>query len=476
MKFSRKNIFLLIIIFLIIGSFIIYRSLNISIANVQPELQYKKQEKVGDNLLALYLKKFVPNNIKQFAKDTLFVFKKVSVLEKQVQMQDGIITELNNQKRYFEFFSNKSFVEKKKLGNTDLIFTKYNSKLFEAISSRSYIDYDDKYLFLINENGILSYASINEIKKNKVIFNIIDSNIDEFILKKPSVKNLLIKENKIYISFVKEINEKCFTNAILVGNKEFGKILFKEFINLNECQPSLDVQAGGNLSEYNENNILMTIGDYSNPSNWKNGKTQSLESTIGKIISINENSKDYKILSMGHRNSQGLYYDKDDKIIYSTDHGPQGGDEINLNFSPDEKVKNYGWPISSYGEHYGFPDADNKEYYELAPLNKSHSKFGFIEPLFYFVPSIAITQIVKTNDFINIPNKNIIYVSALGSKINEGDLSIHQFILNKNFEIDTHNILPIGERIRDFIYIKKTNKIIMTLDTTNSLGILEIDN
>ena len=54
---------------------------------------------------------------------------------------------------------------------------------------------------------------------------------------------------------------------------------------------------------------------------------------------------EYKILSMGHRNSQGLYYDKEHNIIYSTDHGPQGGDEINVNTSPDGEIKNYGWGI-----------------------------------------------------------------------------------------------------------------------------------
>ena len=170
-----------------------------------------------------------------------------------------------------------------------------------------------------------------------------------------------------------------------------------------------------------------------------------------------------------------MYYDKEEDIIYSTDHGPQGGDEINLNTSPEGEIKNYGWPISSYGEHYGFPDADNSELYALAPLNKSHSKYGFIEPLYYFVPSIGITQIIKTNEFIRIPNKKIIYVTSLGNDIKEGDLSIHQFIINKDSKIEKHSILPVGERIRDIIYVQELNKIFMTLDSSGSIGVLEID-
>ena len=50
---------------------------------------------------------------------------------------------------------------------------------------------------------------------------------------------------------------------------------------------------------------------------------------------------------MGHRNPQGLYIDKD-KNIFSTEHGPRHGDEINLIF----ENKNYGWPKASFGTDY----------------------------------------------------------------------------------------------------------------------------
>ena len=56
---------------------------------------------------------------------------------------------------------------------------------------------------------------------------------------------------------------------------------------------------------------------------------------------------------MGHRNPQGLYYNQSKNFVLSTEHGPQGGDEINLITLLEKKIFNYGWPISSYGEHYG---------------------------------------------------------------------------------------------------------------------------
>jgi len=328
------------------------------------------------------------------------------------------------------------------------------------------------------------YASLDNIKDEKFFFKRIDTNFKDIVgadyikQHKTIVKNLLIKNNKIYVSYEKKVKDKCFTNAILVSNLKFEKIIFSEFFDTNECQPFYTASAGGNLSDYKDDKILMTIGDYKFLKDLGNGNPQNINNLIGKIISIDEKTKEYKILSMGHRNSQGLYYDKEHNVIYSTDHGPQGGDEINVNTSPDGEIKNYGWAISSYGEHYGFPNTDNSEKYKIAPLHKSHAKYGFIEPLKYFTPAIAPSQIIKTEQFIKIPNKNIIYVGALGvsHQIEEGDMSIHQFILDTDLKIEQHNIMPVGERVRDMIYIEELNKIFLFLETLGSIGMLEVDN
>ena len=52
----------------------------------------------------------------------------------------------------------------------------------------------------------------------------------------------------------------------------------------------------------------------------------------GKIISIDKNSREFDLISKGHRNPQGLFYLAEDNLIINTEHGPKGGDEINLNF------------------------------------------------------------------------------------------------------------------------------------------------
>ena len=82
-----------------------------------------------------------------------------------------------------------------------------------------------------------------------------------------------------------------------------------------------------------------------------------------------------EIWSYGHRNPQGLAWDNDNKRLWSIEHGPRGGDEINL----IEKGKNYGWPIISYG----------KEYWGPVSVGEGTHKAGMEQPVKYYVPSIA---------------------------------------------------------------------------------------
>ena len=171
---------------------------------------------------------------------------------------------------------------------------------------------------------------------------------------------------------------------------------------------------------------------------------------------------------MGHRNQQGLYYDSKEDIIFSTEHGPKGGDEINANINPNKNIiKNYGWAISSYGEHYTNPGSD---LYKIAPLNKSHKKYGFEEPIKNFTPSISITQILKVNNSTN--NDYKLLVGSMGYTKEEGDMTMHILNFNKNFEETKYNKIYIGERIRDMIDLNN-GSILLSLESTGSLGLLK---
>ncbi|MDN3594693.1 PQQ-dependent sugar dehydrogenase [Zunongwangia endophytica] len=108
-----------------------------------------------------------------------------------------------------------------------------------------------------------------------------------------------------------------------------------------------------------------------------NGKVYRLNDD-GSIPSDNpfvgqENAKE-AIYSYGHRNPQGMLLNPETGEIWVHEHGPQGGDEINI----VKAAANYGWPIVTYGENY-----------DGTPITEERSKPEFEDPIFYWLPSIA---------------------------------------------------------------------------------------
>ena len=214
-------------------------------------------------------------------------------------------------------------------------------------------------------------------------------------------------------------------------------------------------QSGGRIVKFDENHILLTVGDYRDRS-----LAQKKDSINGKTIKININNKNFEIISMGHRNQQGMFLDKTNGLILQTEHGPKGGDEINiieLEKIENQKYLNYGWPISSYGEHYRGEKGGEK--YKKFPLHKSHSQFGFIEPLKYFVPSIGISEIE------NLKGNKYVFGSMR-------DKSLYFFALENKKVVNIQRV-SVGERVRDIKF--ENNKLYLFLENTASLGIIEIN-
>ena len=162
----------------------------------------------------------------------------------------------------------------------------------------------------------------------------------------------------------------------------------------------------------------------------------------------------------GYLNS---YFDKENNFILETEHGPKGGDEVNLvdlNEINQNQVPNYGWPIASYGEHY----KNNKDTYDKYPLYKSHSEYGFIEPLIKFDSSIATSDIVKINN-----NK---YVFGSMGKSGEGYKSLYFFDLDNEKNVTNLEQVKLYERIRDLKF--KDDKLFLFLENTASIGIIDL--
>ena len=117
-----------------------------------------------------------------------------------------------------------------------------------------------------------------------------------------------------------------------------------------------------------------------------NNYSQDKNSMFGKILKIDENGN-YTIYSSGHRNPQGLFFSTNKNKIFSTEHGPSGGDELNLII----ESKNYGWPCETFGILYEYKN--NENLMNPWPIDIFNcDKIDFQKPLFSWTPSIAISQ------------------------------------------------------------------------------------
>lgn len=149
---------------------------------------------------------------------------------------------------------------------------------------------------------------------------------------------------------------------------------------------SSDFNLGASLTFAPDGTIYASVGDYYSKQNMK--LAQDLNAHVGKVVRINTDGSapadnPYtsggglpEIWSYGHRNIQGTAIHPDTGLLWTMEHGPQGGDEINR----PQKGKNYGWPIITYGE----------DYFGAGPIGDDITKkTGMEQPVYYFDPVVA---------------------------------------------------------------------------------------
>ena len=370
------------------------------------------------------------------------------------------------------------FKDKKLNGLNNYSYSKYSTDDILFTGNRgaigtAFIDFydNDKNLLIATYDGIFAYTDLNNLEKFKKINSNINSliNYERFYFHEHyGVKDIHINNKKLYVSYIGKQKDNCYDLKIIsaVLNEIF--LNFELFYQTSNCVDENNNHgfwahqgAGGRIVNLDNANLLFTTGDFRN-----RPLSQNIRSDFGKILKINIQNKKSEVVSLGHRNPQGLYYSKKFDFILSTEHGPKGGDEININNGPFSKVKNFGWPISSYGEHY------KKNYSEKilneAPLNKSHKKFGFEEPIKYFDPSIGISQTISLNDA-----DTEFFIGAMGNEIADQDLGLHYIKLNeKRDKVIDHDYFLLNERVRDIVISKDKKIIIIFLESTSSISIL----
>ena len=261
-----------------------------------------------------------------------------------------------------------------------------------------------------------------------------------------------INNNYIYIGFTDYLNSKknrTFTSIIRARLKNISltdqKIIYKADDTFYD---NSTIHYGTRIVFDDKGFLYFSIGDRG-----KRNQAQLLEYPNGKIHRLNadgsipsdnpffENNNAIKsIWTYGNRNPQGLAMHPASSILFETEHGPRGGDELNILSSG----KNYGWPEITYGKNYSG-----------TTITKYTHKEGMEQPVIHWTPSIAVCGIDFYDGELFNNWKNNLLVSSLKFE------RLYRLEIDDDDKvIDQEIIYEAGSRIRDvqtgpegFIYI-----------------------
>ena len=248
----------------------------------------------------------------------------------------------------------------------------------------------------------------------------------------------------IYVTYVKEIKKKL---QVVIARAKYNKVLQFVDIFVSKISSNTSKHFGSRISFDKNNHIFISIGDRG-----IRPLAQDLLSHAGSIIRLNLDGSTPKdnpfiskksalkeIYSYGHRNPQGLFFDKNRNILFSSEHGPRGGDEINI----IKKAANYGWPEVSYG----------KEYISFSYVGEARKKIGMEDAIKVYIPSIAPSSLLVYSGKVFKQWKGDLFLGALKLR------HINRIVLDENLKVIKEEWLfkNLNERIRNIIEDKEGN-------------------
>jgi glucose/arabinose dehydrogenase len=194
---------------------------------------------------------------------------------------------------------------------------------------------------------------------------------------------------------------------------------------------------GSRLVFARDGNLFVTTGER----NSQRDKAQDLATHIGKVIRITPDGGVPagnpfigregalpETWSYGHRNLQGAALHPETGELWTHEHGPRGGDEINI----ARAGRNYGWPVITYGREYSGP-----------AIGEGTAKAGMEQPSHYWVPSIAPSG-MAFHDGRGYPAwKGQLFVGALAAA------QLVRLEVSADGKVGHEERVPIGKRVRD---------------------------
>jgi len=200
----------------------------------------------------------------------------------------------------------------------------------------------------------------------------------------------------VYLSYSEDKGVKRFGRTASMTGVVRGQIRDNKWVNqqvIYSADNDLHIAARqhyGSRFVFKNGYVYFSIGDRG-----QKDQAQDLSRANGKIMRLHDDGRTPKdnpfigtqgalphIWSYGHRNPQGMAINPNTGDVWSAEHGPKGGDEINL----IEKAHNYGWPVITYGVNYSGTKITDKTHMD-----------GMEQPKHYWTPSIAVGDI----DFVD---------------------------------------------------------------------------
>lgn len=251
------------------------------------------------------------------------------------------------------------------------------------------------------------------------------------------------KNQRVYLSYVISDSNDRYALAVSSAELRDDKLNNVEQIFVALPFGKNTSNFGGALAFDSSGHLLITTGDHTIRSN-----AQHPGLLTGKIIRLNTDGSipddnpfvgrgeafNPSIYALGVRNPQGLVVDSLTGKIYETEHGPMGGDEINI----IEAGENYGWPIITYGLNYTYQS-----------IGQGFEKEGLKQPLFYYLPSIAISPVeIYRGEMFREWNGDLLVGALKGTAISKLDLvdgriqSEYQILGEMNAKIRDIKVAP----------------------------------
>lgn len=191
-------------------------------------------------------------------------------------------------------------------------------------------------------------------------------------------------------------------------------------------------EIGGEMVLLEGNKLLLTVGDSGFAGIESNQVfSQDPAADFGKTILIDLATHEHRIYSMGHRNPQGITRARDGRL-WLTEHGEQGGDELNLL----QDQANYGWPNVTYGTEYGST---------VWPLSQQQGRhIGYQQPTMAWVPSVGASDIVALNSKLFPVWDGNLLVGSLSTR------SLYRLVVVDD-RVVVQEPIALNKRVRDIL-------------------------